>query len=101
MLLPRGLFFRRKSTQCWFLSSLIFVLALAYFASMLPRDITWVSVGSDGADYMLASKYFRVAHPTGEPLYTLLGAAWIRIIHFGTEWWRYSLLSAVFSAATA
>ena len=68
---------------------------------MLPRDITWVSVGSDGPDYMLAAKYFRVAHPTGEPLYTLLGALWVRLIPIGSEWWRYSLLSAVFSAGTA
>lgn len=79
----------------------IFALALAYFTWMLPRDITWVNVGSDGPDYMLAAKYFRVAHPTGEPLYTLLGAAWIRILPFGTEWFRYSLMSAVFSAGTA
>lgn len=71
---------------------------------MLPRDITWVNVGSDGPDYMIAAKYFRVAHPTGEPLYTLLGAAWIRLldpIGSASEWWRYSLMSAVFSAGTA
>jgi len=80
---------------------LIFALALAYFVSMLPRDITWVSVSSDGPDYMLAAKYFRVAHPTGEPLYTLLGALWVRLIPIGSEWWRYSLMSAVFSAGTA
>jgi hypothetical protein len=86
----------------WLVSSLIFVLALAYFISMLPRDITWVNVGSDGTDYMIAAKYLRVAHPTGEPLYTLLGAAWIRLLSlFGSEWWRFSLLSAVFSAGTA
>ena len=79
----------------------VFALALAYFVSMLPRDITWVSVGSDGPDYMLAAKYFRVAHPTGEPLYTLLGALWLRVVPIGSEWWQYSLLSAVFSAGTA
>src|SRR3990167_3287047 len=81
--------------------ALIFALALAYFAFMLPRDITWVSVGSDGPDYMLAAKYFRVAHPTGEPLYTLLGAVGVRLVRMGSEGWRYSLLSAVFSAGTA
>ena len=91
----------RSSQGIWFASSIIFALALAYFVSMLPRDITWVSVGSDGPDYMLAAKYFRVAHPTGEPLYTLLGALWLRVVPIGSEWWQYSLLSAVFSAGTA
>src|SRR3990167_1421098 len=81
--------------------ALIFVLALAYFVSMLPRDITWVSVGSDGPDYMLAAKFFGVAPPTGELLYTPLGALWLRVVPIGSEWWRYSLLSAVFSAGTA
>jgi hypothetical protein len=68
---------------------------------MLPQDITWVSVGSDGTDYMIAAKYLRIAHPTGEPLYIMTGALWMRIIPFGTEWFRFALLSAVFSAATA
>lgn len=91
----------KLAAKPWLVSGLIFLLALAYFASMLPRDITWVSVGSDSPDYLIASKYFRIAHPTGEPLYTLLGAAWLRIIPWGSEWWRFSLMSAVFSAGTA
>ncbi len=77
------------------------LLALLYFFTLLPKDITWVNVAYDGPGYLLAAKYFRITYPTGDPLYILLGAGWIRAIPFGTEWFRMALLSAVFGGATA
>jgi hypothetical protein len=77
------------------------LLALAYFAVLLPRDITWVNVGYDGPGYLLAMRHLRITYPTGDPLYILLGAAWIRAFPFGTEWFRVALLSATFGGAAA
>ncbi len=85
----------------WVWAAIIALATFAYFLFMLPTDITWVNVGSDGPDYILGMKYLRVSHPTGQPLYTLMGAAWMRMIPWGTEWFRIALMSAVFSAATA
>jgi len=87
--------------QIWLISSLVGLLALVFYIVLLPPDITWISVGSDASDYMIAAKYLRIAHPTGEPLFIMAGAVWMRIIPFGSEWFRFALMSAVFSAATA
>lgn len=74
--------------------------AFCYFLWLASPDLTWANVASDGPDYLIASKFLRIAHPTGEPLYTLLGAAWLRIIPFGSEYWRLALLSVIPAAAT-
>lgn len=83
------------------MSILVGLFALSFYIVLLPSDITWISVGSDGADYMIAAKYLRIAHPTGEPLYIMAGAVFMRVIPFGSEWWRFALMSSVFTAATA
>ena len=55
-------------------------------------------VRGDGAElqYTLATR--GVAHPTGYPLYTLLGWLWTKLIPFGSVAWRINLLSAVCGA---
>lgn len=39
-----------------------------------------------------------IPHPTGYPLYCLLGKAWTLLLPFGTLVWRLNVLSAVFGA---
>lgn len=41
-----------------------------------------------------------IAHPTGYPLYTLLGWAWSRLLPLGEVAWRLNLLSALLAAIT-
>lgn len=77
------------------------VVAFTYFVSMTATDITWVNVASDAPDYLIATKFWRIAHPTGEPLYLILGGLWLRVFPFGAEYWRLALLSAIPAAATA
>jgi hypothetical protein len=52
----------------------------------------------DGPELTLAALELGVPHPTGYPLYTLLGHAWIRLCAVGDPAWRLNLLSAVFAA---
>lgn len=82
-------------------SLLVGVLALAFFLSVLPRNITWVSAGGDGPNLMLAAKYWTISHATGQPLYTVLSALWLRLVPLGSDWWRLALMSAFFASATA
>lgn len=91
----------RILSRTWQIALAVGGLALVYFLVMLPRDITWVNVGQDGADYMIAAKYWRLAHSTGAPFYTVLADVWLRAVPIGTDWWRLALLSALFSAGTA
>lgn len=85
----------------WPLTLGITVLALAYFAVMLPADITWVNAAHDGPSYLIGAKYLRITYPTGDPLYMVLGWGVLNGVPFGSDWWRMAAISAVFGAGTA
>lgn len=46
-------------------------------------------------DYFSVSDFFKVAHPPGYPLFTLLANCVIRLVPFGSIAWRVNLLTAV------
>jgi hypothetical protein len=52
----------------------------------------------DSPEFQQAAYSMAVAHPTGYPLYLLLGRLWIAIFPFGDVAFRMNLLSAVFAA---
>lgn len=57
-----------------------------------PTAITWKHGGVDGAELMLASHFFGIAHPPGYPFYTFLG--WIaQQIPVGNPFQRMLLFS--------
>lgn len=58
-----------------------------------------VALFDDTLEFQLVLPTFGIAHPTGYPLYTLLGGVWSRLLPFGNWAWRANLLSA-FAAAT-
>src|SRR5690242_14256284 len=63
-----------------------------YVATLLP------GVGSgDTAEFQRVAPTLGVAHPTGYPLYTMLGWLWSQLLAIGTPAWRMN----VFSACTA
>ena len=56
----------------------------------------------DSLEFQLVLPTLGIAHPTGYPLYTLLGALWSRVLWpFGSWAWRVNLLSALAAGATA
>ncbi|HVF99446.1 MAG TPA: DUF2723 domain-containing protein [Chloroflexia bacterium] len=58
------------------------------------------SVGGtvDSPEFQHAAYSLSVAHPTGYPLYLLLGRAWITLFPFGDPAYRMNFLSALFAA---
>jgi hypothetical protein len=52
----------------------------------------------DSPEFQQAAYSLSVAHPTGYPLYLLLGRLWIAIFPFGDVAFRMNLLSAIFAA---
>jgi hypothetical protein len=60
-----------------------------------------VALYDDSLEFQLVAPTFGIAHPTGYPLYTLLGGLWSRVIFpFGNWAWRMNIFSAVIGAAT-
>src|SRR5262245_21240484 len=77
---------QRDSPTC--LALVLGVLAL-YMATLLP------GIGSgDTAEFQRVAPTLGVAHPTGYPLYTMLGWLWSRLPLGGTPAWRMNLFSA-------
>ena len=69
------------------------VVFLVYAAGACPT----IYVGDSG-DLVTAVHVLGIAHPTGYPLYVLLGKLWSVLLPAGTVAWRMSLFSAVCAA---
>ncbi len=54
----------------------------------------------DSLEFQLVAPTFAIAHPTGYPLYTLLGGLWTHLLPIGTWAGRMNLWSAVAAAAS-
>ncbi|MFA6410929.1 MAG: DUF2723 domain-containing protein, partial [Candidatus Buchananbacteria bacterium] len=77
------------------LVALAFALPMAVYLLTLAPSITM----EDSAELITAAYTLGIAHPSGYPLYVILGKLFT-YIPFGTIAWRVNLLSAVCGAAT-
>src|SRR5438477_13110552 len=73
--------------------------SLGIYASTLAPSIAWGNGGADSGELAVAAYHLGVAHPTGYPLYVLLGFL-VTHLPLGTDpAWRLNLLSALCAAA--
>jgi hypothetical protein len=85
---------RRKGSL---LGAVIFISALAlYWRTLAPSVAT---VFDDSLEFHLVCPTLGIAHPTGYPLYTLLGK-FFTLIPIGDAAYRVNLMSAFFAALT-
>ena len=80
------------------------VLLLAAAAFLIPLFLYLVTLApslliDDPGEYQMILPALGVAHPTGYPLYTLLGSLFTRLVPLGDIAWRVNLFSAVAAAA--
>ncbi|MEM7127737.1 MAG: DUF2723 domain-containing protein [Chloroflexota bacterium] len=81
------------------LSLSIGVAALALYAATAAPSI--VTFFDDTLEFQVVVPTLGIAHPTGYPLYTLVGALWSRVLFPVGNWaWRMNLFSAVMAAIT-
>jgi Protein of unknown function (DUF2723) len=73
-------------------------LAMAAFALYASCVAPTLSYGGDCGELIAASYRLGIAHPTGYPLYCLLGRLFASICPFGEVAWRYNVLSALMGA---
>ncbi len=80
------------------LSLAVGVIFAALYAAFAAPGI--VALFDDTLEFQLVLPTAGIAHPTGYPLYTLLGFVWSRLLFPVGEWaWRVNLLSALFAGA--
>ena len=78
---------------------LIWAIFLLLYATTAAPSI--VELFDDSLEFQVVGPTFGIAHPTGYPLYVLLGGLWSRIIFpFGNWAWRMNLFSALTAAIT-
>jgi hypothetical protein len=68
--------------------------ALAIYVNTLAPTLLM----ADAAEFQFASYLLGIAHPTGYPLYLMLGWLWSHLFPVGDAAFRINLLSAVFAA---
>lgn len=76
---------------------LVFFVALAGYLSTAAPTIGPI----DSGELSLAVKTLGIAHPTGYPLFTLLGKIWITLMFWGDLAYRLNIFSAFIGAAAA
>jgi hypothetical protein len=75
------------------------LLALAAFA-LYVRTLAPGLLPGDSAEFQMAAWLGGLAHPTGYPLYLILGWLWTHILPLRSPAYRMNLFSAFWSAAT-
>gem|GEM_PF-5705744 len=86
--------FQRRA-RAWLPAICVSGLALLLYLSTLAPSVYW----SDSAELQRAALTLEPPHPTGYPLYLLLGRLWIAALPLRDVAWRMNLLSALLSAA--
>ena len=70
---------------------------LLYAYTAAPGIVTFFD---DTLEFQTVAPTFGIAHPTGYPLYTIVGGLWTRLLPFGTWAGRLNLFSALCAAIT-
>ena len=87
----------RTSARIW--AIVVGVLFFLLYAATVAPSI--VELYDDSLEFQLVGPTLGIAHPTGYPLYILLGGLWSRLLFPIGNWaWRMNLLSAVAAAIT-
>jgi hypothetical protein len=73
------------------------IVALAIYIRSLAPGLLW----GDSAEFQMAAWLGGFAHPTGYPLYLMLGWAWTHLLPFGDPAFRMNLFSALWGAVAA
>ena len=70
-----------------------FVLGALYVRTLAPTVLA-----ADGGEFQFAAYLAGIAHPTGYPLYLMLGWAWSHLLPVGDPAFRMNLFSALWAA---
>lgn len=75
--------------------AIVFIVTLAAYArTLLPG-----AVGGDAGELQYAGPLLALVHPTGQPLYVILGYLWSHLLPIGSVAYRMNLLAAASGAA--
>lgn len=88
-----GYFFERK--DIFWVGVVFFISYFFYLLSAYPTITS-----EDSGEFTAAVHTLGIAHPSGYPLYVIVGKIFTFLIPFGNVGWKVNIFSAFFSAAT-
>lgn len=88
---------RRSPRLDWLASLTVALVTLALHLPTVPAEV----LQGDPGEFQLAAATGGLAHPTGYPLYLLIGWTWTKLSLFESPAYSLNLLSAIFGAAAA
>ncbi|HEX7593990.1 MAG TPA: DUF2723 domain-containing protein, partial [Anaerolineae bacterium] len=94
---PRFSAFLRVQTAQHLDALIAFVIALASLLLYL-RTLAPDVVDADGGEFQFAAWNFSFVHPTGYPLFLILGGAFQHLVPFGNPAYRLNLFTAITAA---
>jgi hypothetical protein len=80
----------------WFIGAALAVAALGVYLSTLAPTV----LEADSGEFQFVAWLPGIAHPTGYPLYTLLGWLWLHLLPVGEVAWRMNLFSTLCAVMT-
>ena len=88
-----------RSSRCFYCYAplLVGLAALAIYAATMAPGLTWAHQGADGGDLVTAAYTLGIPHPSGYPLYVLLGWCFSRL-PVGSIAFRLNLMSTLCAA---
>jgi hypothetical protein len=80
-------------------ASLIIAITLALFSlALYVKTAAPTVLTADGGEFQFVPYIAGIAHPTGYPLYTMLGWLWSHVLPFGDVAYRMNLFSSLWAA---
>ncbi|MBC7224841.1 MAG: DUF2723 domain-containing protein, partial [Anaerolineae bacterium] len=76
----------------------IAALVAAVLGALYVRTLAPTVLAADGGEFQFAAYLAGIAHPTGYPLYLMLGWAWSHVLPIGDPAYRMNLFSALWAA---
>jgi hypothetical protein len=83
------------------LSTAVTLTVMGVYLMTLSPGITWAHNGADAGDLITAAYVAGVPHPTGYPLFCMLGWLWTHILPIGHVDWRMNTFTAFWGAMAA
>ncbi len=92
---------RRRNLLPVHLSIAVGLVAYAVYLLTLSPGVSWEHHSEDSGDLITAAWVLGIPHPTGYPLFCLLGWLWSHLLPLGSVAWRMNAFSAMWGALAA
>ena len=80
------------------LSALVTLIVFGVYLMTLSPGVSWAHHSEDSGDLITAAWVLGIPHPTGYPLFCIVGWIWTHLLPFGSVAWRMNALSALWGA---